>query len=85
MRKSSSESFYALHLLYAPPVNRGTVCLLEDFPRIDGIKVSVNIPEKVKSVVAQPTNETISFVQNGEKLSFEVNNLQTHKLIVINY
>ena len=84
MRKANDGSFYALHLLYAPPINRGNVCLLEDFPRIDGIKVSVNIPNKVKSVVVQPCNEAIEFTQNGEALSFTVNNLQNHKLIVIN-
>ncbi len=85
VRKSNSEPFYALHLLYAPPVNRGNVCLLEDFPRVNGIEIQIDITENVKSVVDPVTKENISFKQNGNKLSFTVDNLELHKLLVINY
>ena len=50
LRKSLDERFYALHLLYAPPVNRGNVCLLEDFPPLFNTEVTVAVPEKVKLV-----------------------------------
>lgn len=85
MRKSINESFYALHLLYAPPINRGNVCILEDFPELNGIKVSVKIPQKVKSVVSIPENKKIKFKQKDGVLSFNVDNLHIHKLIAIKY
>ena len=85
MRKSNSEPFYALHLLYAPPVNRGNVCLLEDFPIVNNLKVTVNIPEQVKEVVTAPDGENIPFKWENGKLSFTVDNLRLHKLIVIKF
>ena len=85
MRKSNGEPFYALHLLYAPPVNRGNVCLLEDFPIVNNLKVTVNIPEQVKEVVTAPDGENITFKWENGKLSFTVDNLRLHKLIVIKF
>ena len=84
-RIREGKNFYALHLLYAPPVNRGNVCILEDFPRIDGIEVSIKIPNKVKSVKIEPEGKNIEFVQNNGVLSFKVDDLRIHKLIVISY
>ncbi len=85
IRKSNDKSFYALHLLYAPPVNRGNVCLLEDFPQINDIKITLEIPEKVKSVKSIPENEEISFTQNGSQLDLTVDKLKLHKLVLIEY
>ncbi len=85
MRRSEKDSFYALHLLYAPPINRGNVCVLEDFPRVDGINVTLKVENTIKSVVSIPDNECIKFTQKGNEISFTVNNLKTHKLIALKY
>lgn len=85
IRKSKNETFYALHLMYAPPVNRGNVCLLEDFPIVNNINVEIKISEKVKQVVSQPDGEEIEFTQENGVLKFEVDALRLHKLIVIKY
>ena len=85
VRKSNDKSFYALHLLYAPPVNRGNVCLLEDFPVISGIGVELDVAEKVKRVVSEPDGTEIPFTWENGILRFTFDNLQTHKLIVIEY
>lgn len=85
MRKSLDKSFYALHLLYAPPVNRGNVCLLEDFPRVSGIEIAVKISEAIKNIVNPVTGEEISFTQENGVVKFIVDNLELHKLLIINY
>ena len=85
LRKSEKESFYALHLLYAPPVNRGNVCLLEDFPPLFETRVSVSIPENVKRVRLEPSGEELSFAQKDGALSFTVPKIQLHQLVVIEY
>ena len=72
-------------MLYAPPINRGNVCLLEDFPPLYNTEIAVNISEKVKSVMLVPENREIAFEQNGEKLRFTVDKMQLHQLIVIKY
>ena len=85
VRKSDKDNFYAVHLLYAPPVNRGNVCLLEDFPRVDGIEIELKVSENVKNVFVADTNENIEFTQIGDILYLKVNNLVLHKLLIINY
>ena len=84
-RKSKNESFYALHLLYAPPVNRGNVCLLEDFPVLSNINVELKVAEQVKRVVSQPDGTEIPFVYENGVLKFTVDGLHIHKLVVIEY
>lgn len=85
LRKSEKDNFYALHILYAPPVNRGNVCLLEDFPLVNNIKITVKIQEKIKSIKSIPDGEKIDFVQNDKDVVFNVDNLRLHKLIAIEY
>ena len=85
MRKSNNDDFYALHLLYAPPINRGNVCVLEDFPRVDGLKVTLKVENQIKSIKSCPDNIAIEFEQKGNEVFFTVNNLVNHKLIVLEY
>ena len=85
VRKSDNDSFYAMHLLYAPPVNRGNVCLLEDFPRVSGIEVSLRVENKITEIYDATLDKTVDFTQNGNVLSFTVDNLELHKLLVIKY
>lgn len=85
LRKSKDKSFYALHLLYAPPINRGNVCLLEDFPKVDGINIAIEIPETPINVFDPLTKEKIPFKYKNGKTQFTVNGLTLHKLIVIEY
>ncbi len=85
LRKSEKEGFYALHLLYAPPVNRGNVCLLEDFPPLFETSVSVSLPEAVKRVRLEPSGKEIFFDQKNGTLTFTVPKIQLHGLVVIEY
>jgi len=85
LRKSEKDSFYALHLLYAPPVNRGNVCLLEDFPPLFETRVSVSVPEAVKRVHLEPSGKEIFFDQKNGTLTFTVPKIQLHGLVVIEY
>ena len=85
VRKSMDKNFYAVHLLYAPPTNRGNACVLEDFPRLDGVEVSLKVDEAVKAVKVQPEGELLAFKQENGVVSFTVSNMTVHKLIVIEY
>ncbi|MBQ3041012.1 MAG: beta-galactosidase trimerization domain-containing protein [Clostridia bacterium] len=84
-RKSEDKSFFALHLLYAPPINRGNVCLLEDFPTLGGVKISVKVDKTIKSVRSEPDGEEIKFIQNGNEVSFELDALKLHKLVILSW
>ena len=85
VRKSNNDNFYAMHLLYAPPVNRGNVCLLEDFPRVSGIEISLKVENKITEIYDATLDKTVEFTQNGDTISFTVDNLELHKLLVIKF
>ena len=74
-----------MHLLYAPPVNRGNVCLLEDFPRVSGIEISLKVENKITEIYDATLDKTVEFTQNGDTISFTVDNLELHKLLVIKF
>jgi len=85
VRKSQGKPFYAVHLLYAPPVNRGNACILEDFPRLDGVEVSLTVDEPIRAVTSRPDGEAIPFRQEGNRVTFTVNNVTVHRLITLEW
>ena len=82
-RKSNDKGFYALHILYAPPVNRGNVCLLEDFPVLNNVNVKINVNDKITAVRSEPDGEKIPFTFENGAVSFSLDNVQLHKLIIL--
>lgn len=83
LRESKTEGFLALHVLYAPPVNRGNVCLLPDFPKLHDVSITVKTDKKITSVVSAPDGEAIPFTQNGDSVTLELPPFSLHKLIIL--
>ncbi len=83
LREQKDDGSLALHLLYAPPINRGNVCLLEDFPTLHDVKITIKTDAKVKSVRRVPENESIPFTADGDSVSFTVPPFSLHSLIII--
>ena len=83
VRKDNNGSFYAIHLLYAPPINRGNVCILEDFPTLYNLNISISIDEKIKKIVEIPSNKEIEFKQKGNSVEFIANDINTHKEYIL--
>lgn len=84
-RKSVNDNFFAMHLLYAPPVNRGNVCLLQDFPILNNLKITVEVDEKIKSIKRMPENKKVKFSQKGNRVSFKIDNMSLHQLLVFEF
>ena len=84
-RKSERDNFFALHLLYAPPVNRGNVCLLADFPILNDLKITVDVDEKIKSIRLAPEGKKIKFTQKGSEVSLKLDNMQLHNLLILEF
>lgn len=82
-RKRIGQEQYMLHVLYAPPVNRGNVCLLPDFPTLHGVKFSVQVNSKIQKVTLQPSREAIAFTQEGNTVSFAMPPFSLHALVVL--
>ncbi|MBR5452896.1 MAG: hypothetical protein IKV54_02345 [Clostridia bacterium] len=83
LRENKEEGFLALHILYAPPVNRGNVCLLPDFPRLHEVSVTVKTDKRITCAVSQPDGEAIPFTQDGDRVTLSLPPFSLHKLIIL--
>ena len=75
--------FLALHLLYAPPVNRGNVCLLPDFPRLHDVKITLRADGEIKRATIQPSGEAVPFTQEGDRVTLSLPPFRLHTLVVL--
>ncbi|MCL2751211.1 MAG: hypothetical protein FWE62_00460, partial [Firmicutes bacterium] len=72
-----------LHLLYAPPIARDSVIMLEDFPVLSGIQARIRTEKPVKGVRKLPSGGNIDFSYENGQVSFVVDGLKCHQLIEI--
>ena len=85
IRIREGSDFLALHVLYAPPVNRGNVCLLPDFPKLYDVTVSLKVDKTITSVISEPAGQPIEFKQSRDTVTFNVPPFKLHQLIVLKY
>lgn len=82
-RKADNGDFLALHVLYAPPVNRGNVCLLPDFPTLHDVKITVRVDRKISSAITEPDGAALSFTQEGDCVTITLPPFKLHTLIIL--
>ena len=85
VRLREGEGFLALHLLYAPPVNRGNVCLLPDFPKLHGVEVSIRTDKRITSAISRPDGTPVAFEQRGDRVVLHLPPFSLHALITLAY
>lgn len=76
---------YVAHLLYSPALQRGNVLVIEDFVPVDGVKIELNVPEKIKKVYSIPSKEELRFKTNNGKVEVMVPEFSMHTGIVFEY
>lgn len=85
LRKSKNANFYSLHTLYSPPIHRGNVHLLADFPTLHDVKYTLKLGEKIKEIILVPEGESIPFSQINDEVSFTLPPFSMHKLAVLKW
>ena len=83
LRTRHGDDFIALHLLYAPPINRGNVCLLPDFPTLHGVKIHLKTEKRVARVHLPTSDREIGFEQKDGTLSFTLPPFSLHEMVII--
>lgn len=83
LREHKEKNFLALHVLYAPPVNRGNVCLLPDFPRLHDVQVTIKVDRIITSATAMPEGMPVAFTQDGENVTLQLPPIRLHQLVVL--
>ena len=83
IRLREGNGFLALHVLYAPPINRGNVCLLPDFPKLYEVEVSLKTDRNITSVKTALCDVEIPFTQKDGKVFFTLPPFRLHELVIL--
>jgi len=78
------KSRFVLHLLYAPPLERGRCLVIEDIPEIHNVEVSINLDKKIKSAFIVNLDKKVDFKDN-EKINIKIERFTMHEAVVLDY
>jgi hypothetical protein len=76
---------YVVHLLYASPITRGRVSVIEDLPTLRDVPVAVRLPETVRRVRLVPGGEALPHQERDGALRVVVPELTMHRAVVFEY
>ena len=77
---------YINHLLYAVPVKRGAgVEIIEDIMPIYDTNVTLNLPHEIKRAYLAPQMTPLAFTQTEGCISYTVDKIDCHQMIVLQY
>ncbi|MFC2129691.1 hypothetical protein ACFLQX_02800, partial [Bacteroidota bacterium] len=76
---------YVAHLLYATPIQRGSVRVIEDLVPIYDIPVTANLPQKIKNAYLVPSGEQISMHWDGSAERMVIPEFMVHTALVLEY
>ena len=85
MWEQPEKNRYALHLLYATPIRRGNVTVIEDLPDIYNTPVKIKTDKKIKKVYLAPENKKVKFKQKDGYVTFTVDEFNMHTIAVLEY
>ena len=76
---------YVAHLLYAPPLKRGSVHVIEDMVPLYTIPVTLNVSETISSVYLVPGKRKLNFIKSPKGISVIVPKMEMHTGVVFEY
>lgn len=76
---------YVLHFLYASPIQRGSVRVIEDLVPIYNIPVRIDVEEGIKKAYLVPSGEVLSFKKEAGGIALTLPELYCHNALVLEY
>lgn len=83
--KQSDKDRYVLHLLYASPIQRGSVRVVEDLLPLYNVPVSLQLDESIKKAYLIPSGKKLKLKKVGDRLELVVPEFTCHTGIVLEY
>lgn len=83
--KRAKEKQYVLHVLYASPIQRGEVSVLEDFPALTDIPVTITVPENITGAILVPQMQEIQVCREAKGISTVIPRMKAHQMVVFHY
>lgn len=86
LMEQKEENRYINHLLYAVPVKRGNgIEIIEDIVPVHNINVELKLPKTIKNAYLAPQREALPFTQENGTVSFVVEKVDCHQMVVLEY
>ena len=76
---------YVVHLLYASPIQRGAVSVIEDLLPLYNTRVEVDFEEKIQRAYLVPSGESIAMERKGDKTELIIPEFTCHTALVLEY
>ena len=76
---------YVMHLLYAPPLQRGRCLVIEDLVPLYDVPVEVRVPEEIRKVYLVPSQETLETETANGAIRAIVPEVRCHQAVVFEY
>lgn len=83
--KQADKNRYVLHLLYASPIQRGSVRVIEDIVPIYNIPISIDVDENIKNAYLIPSGKKLKIRKVDGKLHAVIPELYCHTGVVLEY
>lgn len=81
----ADKSRYVAHLLFATPIKRGNVHVIEDLVPLYEIPMSIKVKEEIRNVYMIPDKKQLSFKMQNGRCSVIVPKMQMHVAIIFDY
>lgn len=85
LQQQKKQGRYVNHLLYAAPVKKGRVEVIEDIVTLHDITVTLRLPVPVKRIYLAPGNKDLSFTEKDGQVTYIVPSLNNHQIVVAEY
>lgn len=74
---------YKLIILYASPIKRGNVEVIEDIPTLTNIKIAFKPERTVSKIYDAVTEKNIDYINREDTLELHIDEFNCHKMIVV--
>jgi hypothetical protein len=81
--RQEDRSRFIIHLLYANPIKRGAVEVIEDIVPVFEVPVAFRVGKKPRRLYRAPSMEEIPFRYEEGHVSFIVAKLLMHEMVVV--
>ena len=75
---------FTIHLLYAPPLERGRCLVIEDLPEIHNVELSINLNKRIKKAYFLNLDKNI-LIDENKKINVTVDKFRMHEALVLEY
>lgn len=85
MIRQKEQNRYCVNMVYASPSKRGAAYIIEDLLPIYNIKLTLDVPEKIRKAYLGVTGEELAVTEENGKQVVVVPKLQCHASVVLEY